>query len=124
VLRAIEYAGLLWIAAVAGAGTPGASTLPAAFALLCAITYHHYDVVYGLRHRGVARPRWVQAVGGGWDGRLLLATAALLAGALPAAFYVMAVLVAVLFIGESIGEWRHLGRTLRPAYDDEEDEAD
>jgi hypothetical protein len=118
-LRVIEYAGLLWVASVAGA-----SSLPAAFALLCAITYHHYDVVYGFRHRGGPLPRWAQAAGGGWDGRLLLALVLLLVGALPAGFYVMAVAVAALFIGVSIAQWRHLGRTEQPVYDDEEDEDD
>jgi hypothetical protein len=118
-LRGIEYVGVLWIAAVAGE-----SSRPAAFALLCAVTYHHYDVVYGLRHRGVALPRWVQAAGGGWDGRLILAVVLLLAGALPAGFYAMGAAVAVLFIAETIAEWRHIGRSQRPVYDDEEDEAD
>lgn len=118
-LRVIEYAGLLWIASVAGD-----SSLPAVFTLLCAITYHHYDVVYGLRHRGVYLPRWVQAVGGGWDGRLLLALVLLLVGALPAGFSVMAAAVAALFIGTTISQWRHIGRSERPVYDDEEDEDD
>lgn len=119
VLRLIEYAGLLWIATVAGD-----SSLPAAFALLAAITYHHYDVVYGYRHRGVPLPRWAQAAGGGWDGRLLLGLVLLAAGALPAGFYVMAVAVAALFIGVTIVQWRHIGRGERPVYDDEEDEDD
>ena len=118
-LRIIEYAGLLWIASVAGA-----SSLPAVFALLCAITYHHYDVVYGYRHRGIPLPRWAQAAGGGWDGRLLLGLALLLAGALPAGFAVMAVAVAALFIGVTIAQWRDIGRGERPVYDDEEDEDD
>lgn len=118
-LRVIEYAGLLWVASVAGA-----SSLPAVFALLCAITYHHYDVVYGFRHRGGPLPRWAQAAGGGWDGRLLLALVLLLVGALPAGFYVTAVAVAALFIGVTIAQWRHIGRTERPLYDDEEDEDD
>jgi hypothetical protein len=118
-LRGLELASLLWIAAVAGA-----SSLPAVFAVLCAVAYHHYDAIYGLRHRGVASPRWVQAAGGGWDGRLLVALALLLAGALPAGFYLMAVLVAILFAGETIAEWRHVGRAHRVAPDDEEDEAD
>lgn len=118
-LRVIEYAGLLWVASVAGA-----SSLPAVFALLCAITYHHYDVVYGLRHRGVPLPRAVQAAGGGWDGRLLLALVLLLAGALPGGFYAMAAAVAALFIGTTISQWRHIGRGERPVYDDEEDEDD
>jgi hypothetical protein len=118
-LRVIEYVGLLWIASVAGA-----SSLPAVFTLLCAITYHHYDVVYGFRHRGVPLPRWVQAAGGGWDGRLLLALVLLLVGALPGGFYVMAAAVAALFIGTTISQWRHIGRSERPVYDDEEDEDD
>jgi hypothetical protein len=118
-LRVIEYAGLLWVASVAGA-----SSLPAVFALLCAITYHHYDVVYGLRHRGIPLPRVVQAAGGGWDGRLLLALVLLLVGALPGGFFVMAVAVAALFIGVTIAQWRHIGRGAQPVYDDEEDEDD
>jgi hypothetical protein len=118
-LRVIEYAGLLWVASVAGD-----DPLPAAFTLLCAITYHHYDVVYGLRHRGIPLPRAVQAAGGGWDGRLLLGLVLLLAGALPAGFYAMALAVAALFIGVSIAQWRHIGRATQPVYDDEEDEDD
>lgn len=118
-LRLIEYAGLLWVASVAGA-----SSVPAVFTLLCAITYHHYDVVYGLRHRGIPLPRVVQAAGGGWDGRLLLGLVLLLAGALPGGFYVMAGAVAGLFIGVTISQWRHIGRGERPVYDDEEDEDD
>jgi hypothetical protein len=118
-LRAIEYGGLLWIAAVAGS-----SSLPAAFALLCALAYHHYDVVYGLRHRGVPLPSRVRVAGGGWDGRLLVACVLLLAGALPAGFFVMAAAIALLFVGETIVEWRRIGRTQPPVYDDEEDEAE
>jgi hypothetical protein len=118
-LRAIEYAGILWIGAVAGA-----DALPATFALLCAITYHHYDTVYGLRHRGITPPAWLRAVAGGWDGRLVLAVVLVAAGALPAAFWILAVLIAVLFAGESIAEWQRVRAGDTPAYDDEEDEAD
>ncbi len=100
-LRAIEYAGLLWIGAVAGE-----DALPATFALLAAITYHHYDTVYGFRHRGVSAPAWVTALGLGWDGRLVLAVVLLAAAVLPAGFWVLAALIAVLFVGESIAEWR------------------
>ena len=60
-LRAIEYAGLIWIAALAGE-----SRVPAAFALLAALAFRHYDLVYRLRQRGTAparvgRPRWPAA---------------------------------------------------------------
>ena len=118
-LRAIEYAGLLWIGAVAG----GAAE-PATFALLCAITYHHYDTVYGLRHRGVTPPEWVNAVAGGWDGRLVVARGP--AGRRRAAGRVLgpAALLAVLFVCETVAEWRRFHAGEQPVYDDEEDEAD
>lgn len=118
-LRAIEYAGLLWIGAVAGA-----DALPATFALLAAITYHHYETVYGFRHRGVTPPGWVNAVAGGWDGRLILAVVLLAAGALPAAFWILAGLLAALFVTETVVEWRRYRLGERAVYDDEEDEAD
>jgi hypothetical protein len=118
-LRAIEYAGLLWIGAVAGA-----DALPATFALLCAITYRHYETVYGLRHRGVTPPPWVGAVAGGWDGRLLAGVVLLLVGALPAGFWVLAALLVVLLVSETVAEWRRFHAGQQPVYDDEEDEAD
>jgi Family of unknown function (DUF5941) len=118
-LRAIEYGALLWIGAVAGG-----DALPATFALLCAITYHHYENVYGLRHRGVRPPPWVRTAGLGWDGRLVLAVVLLVAGALPAGFYVLGGLLAVLFVTETVAEWRRFHAGEQPVYDDEEDEAD
>ena len=103
-LRAIEYAGLLWIGAVAGE-----DALPATFALLCAITYHHYENVYGLRHRGVRPPAWVDgrrpAAG---TGGCVLGVVLLVAGALPAGFCVLAVLLAALFVAETVAEWRRV----------------
>jgi len=118
-LRAIEYAGLLWIGAVAGE-----DALPATFALVAAITYHHYDTVYGFRHRGVSAPAWVSALALGWDGRLASAVVLLAAAALPAGFWVLAALIALLSVGESIAEWRRFRLGQAPVYDDEEDEAD
>jgi hypothetical protein len=118
-LRAIEYATLLWIGAVAAD-----DALPATFALLCAITYHHYENVYGLRHRGEPTPAAVTAAGLGWDGRLVLGVVLLVAGALPAGFYVLAAPLAVLFVGETIRGWRRFRLGQAPVYDDEEDEAD
>jgi hypothetical protein len=118
-LRAIEYGALLWIGAVAGA-----DALPATFALLAAITYHHYEAVYGLRHRGVTPPAWVNAVAGGWDGRVVAGVVLLAAGALPAGFWILAALLAVLFVAETIAEWQRFRLGQQPVYDDEEDEAD
>jgi hypothetical protein len=118
VLRAAEYGGLLWIAAI-----DGQNSLPAAFALLAALAFRHYDLVYRLRYRGVAPPRWLGDLAGGWDGRLIAAYALLLVGALPAAFFVAAVLLAALFVSESVAGWAGMRRERAPTvYEDEEEE--
>jgi phosphatidylglycerophosphate synthase len=119
-LRVAEYGGLLWIAAVAG---PDA--VPGVFALLCAITFRHYDIVYRLRQRGVAPPHWLNRAAGGWDGRVLAGLALAAAGAVPAGLDVAAALLAVAFIGESAASWMTFGRTQQtPVYEDEEEAAE
>ncbi|HEX8205981.1 MAG TPA: DUF5941 domain-containing protein [Solirubrobacteraceae bacterium] len=114
-IRLTEYAGLLWIGALGDA-------LPAAFALVCALAYRHYDLVYRLRHRGVTPPRWVDLAGLGWEGRLLLGYVLLLAGALPLAFYVLAGILGVVFVAESVIGWTHDTRRVTTVYEEEEDE--
>jgi hypothetical protein len=117
-LRATEYVTLIWIA-----GLEGSDAYPAAFALLAALTFRHYDLVYRLRHRGVVPARWVSALGGGWDGRVLVAFLLLVAGALPAGYYVAAAVLGAAFVGEAIYGWLAVGRVQRPLeYEDEEDE--
>ena len=117
-LRAAEYGGLLWIGAVAGA-------VPAAFALLCAITFRHYDIVYRLRVRGELPPRWLNRAAGGWDGRLLAGFALGAAGALPAGFHIAAGLLAVAFAAETVHSWLTYGRAQQaPAYEDDEEAAE
>ena len=58
-VRATEYAALIWIAAL-----EGADAYPAAFALLAALTFRHYDLVYRLRHLGDDPPRLGQRARG------------------------------------------------------------
>ena len=117
-LRATEYIALIWIAAL-----EGPDTYPAAFALLAALTFRHYDLVYRLRHRGVVPATWVNALSGGWDGRLIVAFLLLVAGALPAGYFVAAAVLGVAFVGEAVYGWLAIGRVHRPlAYEDEEDE--
>lgn len=117
-LRATEYITLIWIA-----GLEGSDAYPAAFALLAALTFRHYDLVYRLRHRGVVPARWVSALGAGWDGRVLLAFLLLVTGALPAGYYVSAAVLGGAFVGEAIYGWLAVGRVQRPLeYEDEEDE--
>ena len=116
-LRLAEYAGMLWLGALAGE-----SSQPAAFAVICAVAYHHYDLVYRLRNLGIETPTWIGDLALGWDGRLVLGYILLVAGALPAGFFVAAGLLATMFVAESIAGWRRLGRGPQPvAYEDEED---
>jgi hypothetical protein len=117
-IRATEYITLIWIA-----GLEGSDAYPAAFALLAALTFRHYDLVYRLRHRGVVPATWVSTLGGGWDGRVVIAYLLLVAGALPAGYYVAAAVLGVAFVGEAIYGWLAVGRVQRPLeYEDEEDE--
>jgi hypothetical protein len=117
-LRATEYIALTWIAAL-----EGPDAYPAAFALLAALTFRHYDLVYRLRHRGVVPAPWVNLLSGGWDGRLVVAFLLLAAGALPAGYFVAAVVLGVAFVAEAGYGWLAVGRVQRPLeYEDEEDE--
>jgi Family of unknown function (DUF5941)/CDP-alcohol phosphatidyltransferase len=116
-LRLVEYAGLLWIAALAGA-----RAVPAAFALLCAIAFRHYDLVYRLRQHRDGPPRWLDRAAGGWDGRLIAGLLLGIAGALPAAFYVVAGVLGAAFVGETAAGWARFGRSRQPPeLADEED---
>jgi uncharacterized protein DUF5941 len=117
-IRFVEYGGLLWLGSLAGD-----DGVPAAFALICALAYRHYDLVYRLRHRGVTPPRWVDLVGLGWEGRLVLGYVVLLAGVLPAAFFILAGVLGVVFVAESVAGWTSSARSQRGSvYEEEEDE--
>ena len=116
-VRALEYASVLGIAAVAGR-----SSLPGAFALLCTVAFRHYELVYGLRYRGEATPAWVGVLGGGWEGRAIAAYVLLLADALPAGFFVLAIVLGAAFVGQSAVAWGRFSRTQRPAAYEEQDE--
>jgi hypothetical protein len=115
-LRLGEYAGLLWIAAL-----HGSSALPAAFALLIVLAFRHYDIVYGLRYRGAPVSDRLGVAALGWDGRLVLACVLLLTGALPAGYYVLAVMIAAVFVGAAIVDWSHAHKPVT-FHDDKEDE--
>jgi hypothetical protein len=117
ILRLTEYAAVLWLAVLAGS-----SSRPAAFALLAAVAFRHYDLVYRMRLRGTSPPPWVNAVSLGWEGRLIGAWLLLVAGALPAGFYVAAAVLGAAFVGEAVHGWVASGRPLAYEADDEEDE--
>ncbi|MDT9686121.1 DUF5941 domain-containing protein [Streptomyces sp. TRM76323] len=118
VLRAAEYTAVLVLAARADA--PGA--LPAAFGLVAAVAYHHYDTVYRIRGGTGAPPAWLVRALGGHEGRTLLVAvlAALLATGGGAAFTpalaALAGAVALVGLAESIRFWVSSGA---PAVHDE-----
>jgi Family of unknown function (DUF5941) len=117
-LRLAEYAGVLWLAALAGGSGPAA-----AFALLAAVAFRHYDLVYRLRYQGGPPPRWLGDLAGGWEGRLIAGYVLLLTGALPAGFFTIAGVLAVLFVGECVFSWTRVQRAQGVVeYEDEEAE--
>lgn len=113
--RAAEYGTVLALAAQAG--TDGA--LPAAFGLVAAVAYHHYDTVYRIRGGTGAPPSWLVRAIGGQEGRVLLITlAAALLGTqgFTALLTALAVAVALVVLAESIRFWVSSGA---PAVHDE-----
>ncbi|MFC5149572.1 DUF5941 domain-containing protein [Streptomyces aureoversilis] len=115
VFRGAEYGIILGLAAQSGA--PGA--LPAAFGLVAAVAYHHYDTVYRIRGGTGAPPhRLVRAIGG-HEGRVLAVTiaAALWHGrGFTIALTVLAAAIALVVLSESIRFWVSSGA---PAVHDE-----
>ncbi|MFF5104078.1 DUF5941 domain-containing protein [Streptomyces sp. NPDC000134] len=116
--RAAEYLTVLLLAARADVN----GALPAAFGLVAAVAYHHYDTVYRIRGGAGAPPaRLVRAIGG-HEGRTLLVTvlaAVLTASRFWTALTVLAVAVAVLVLFESIRYWVSAHRAGSPAVHDE-----
>ncbi|MFI0899145.1 DUF5941 domain-containing protein [Streptomyces sp. NPDC020983] len=104
-LRAGEYGTALALAAVCGVD----GALPAAFCLVAAVAYHHYDTVYRIRGGAGAPPRAVVLAAGGHEGRTLAValTAAVAAHhtGLTATLAVLAGAIALLVASESIRFW-------------------
>ena len=115
-LRLLEYGTLIWIVRA-----DSVDSLPGVFALLCAIAFRHYDNVYRLRHRREPPPDWINWVGTGWEGRLLIVYGLWVAGALPWALYVLAFLLALVSVWESAAGWVRMS-TRGMEEDDDEDE--
>lgn len=102
--RAAEYGTVLVLAAKADVN----GALPAAFGLVAAVAYHHYDTVYRIRGNAGAPPHWLVRAIGGHEGRTLLVTvlAALLAATVfKVALTALAVAVALVVLVESIRFW-------------------
>ncbi|MEU6845837.1 DUF5941 domain-containing protein [Streptomyces sp. NPDC046716] len=115
IFRASEYLTILVLAARADVN----GALPAAFGLVAAVAYHHYDTVYRIRGDAGAPPHWLVRAIGGHEGRTLVVTAvaALLTPTdFTVALTALAVLVALVVLAESIRFWVSAGA---PAVHDE-----
>ncbi|MFI6805094.1 DUF5941 domain-containing protein [Streptomyces luteogriseus] len=117
-LRAAEYGTVLVLAAKADVN----GVLPAAFGLVAAVAYHHYDTVYRIRGDAGAPPAWLVRSIGGHEGRTLLVTvlaALLTASQLKVALTALAVAVALVVLVESIRFWVAAHQGGAPAVHDE-----
>ncbi|MDX2561618.1 DUF5941 domain-containing protein [Streptomyces sp. TX20-6-3] len=115
--RAAEYGTILILAARSEVN----GALPAAYGLVAAVAYHHYDTVYRIRGGTGAPPAWLVRTIGGHEGRTLLVTvlAALLASRgndFTLALTALAVTIALVVLAESIRFWVSSGA---PAVHDE-----
>ncbi|MFE7332184.1 DUF5941 domain-containing protein [Streptomyces sp. NPDC057565] len=116
IFRAAEYCTILALAARSDVD----QALPAAFGLISAVAYHHYDTVYRIRGGTGAPPQWLVRTIGGHEGRTLVV--AVLAAVLTqhsgftVALTAFAVVVAVVVLAESIRFWVSSGA---PAVHDE-----
>ncbi|MEU3555879.1 DUF5941 domain-containing protein [Streptomyces fragilis] len=116
--RAAEYGVVALLAAESGVN----GALPAAFGLVAAVAYHHYDTVYRIRGNAGAPPHWLVRAVLGHEGRTLVVAvlAALLTAAqFPVALTALAVAVAALVLLESIRYWVSAHRAGAPAVHDE-----
>jgi phosphatidylglycerophosphate synthase len=116
--RAAECGTVLVLAAKAEVN----GALPAAFGLVAAVAYHHYDTVYRIRGNAGAPPHWLVRAIGGHEGRTLLVTvlAALLAPTdFKVALTALAVAVALVVLVESIRFWVTAHKLGAPAVHDE-----
>ncbi|MFE1024055.1 DUF5941 domain-containing protein [Streptomyces sp. NPDC058818] len=117
-LRAAEYGTVLVLAAKADVN----GALPAAFGLVAAVAYHHYDTVYRIRGDAGAPPQWLVRTVGGHEGRTLVITVLavlLTASQFKVALTVLAVAVALVVLVESIRFWVAAHKVGAPAVHDE-----
>jgi phosphatidylglycerophosphate synthase len=96
-LRAAEY--LFVIAVDVGADVPG----PVTFALLFVLALHHYNLTARLEKKEQAP--LLRYFGLGWDGRLVLLTAAVIGGVAPVGMTVLALYLFVVFAASSVAGW-------------------
>jgi phosphatidylglycerophosphate synthase len=90
----------------------------ASFALLAAVIYHHYDVVYRIRANASQPPHWFSVALGGNLGRsvlvVVLGTAITSDHTLSTLIWLLAAYLGVLAVGDSIRFWTRPGAPVLP----------
>ena len=99
-VRGCEYAILVALTALTA---PFA--LPACFALLVVLAFHHYDTAYRIRVHGTPPPVWLRFAGLCWDGRSVAAAILASVGALEGGLVIGAAALGVLYVAEAIVAW-------------------
>jgi hypothetical protein len=99
-LRAGEY-----VIVAALAWRTGLTEMWLAYLLLAVVAFHHYDVVYRLRHQRTAPSRTVSRLCGGWEMRTLIVTGAAVGGVLAPVLIALSAWCGVLYVSESLRSW-------------------
>ncbi len=92
-LRVVEYGAILTFVSIAGG-----SAVAGAFALIAAGAYRQYDLIY----RSGPPPAWTGFVSLGWQGRVIAAAILVAAATAPTGLYVLAAVIAVPLVAESV----------------------
>jgi Family of unknown function (DUF5941) len=85
-----------------------ATTAAAAFVLLAVVAFHHYDIVYRLRHQHTTPSHLVSQLCGGWEVRTIVVVLAAATGTLLPTLLALAAWCGVLYVTESLRSWARL----------------
>jgi hypothetical protein len=85
-----------------------ATTAAAAFVLLAVVAFHHYDIVYRLRHQHTTPSHIVSQLCGGWEVRTIVVVLAAATGTLLPTLLALAAWCGVLYVTESLRSWARL----------------
>jgi len=101
-VRGVEYGGVIALVAASES-----SALPACFAYLAVLAFHHYDLLAGVRTgRDAPAPR-VAAAGGGWELRLAAVGILAATGTLGPGLVGGAIGLGLVYVGEAaVRQWR------------------
>jgi phosphatidylglycerophosphate synthase len=109
--RAVELGAVTAIVASADS-----DALPACFGFLIVVAFHQYDTIRRVEE-GERTASWARALGGGWEGRIILVIILALTGVVEVGLIVGAAALGALFVGEAVAAWGRAprGRTVEDA---------